>query len=311
MWKLVSTFVLLLGQAVAAQPDLARHEFTEVHMGMPVRVVLHAGSDSVARAAARAAFRRIAELDNTFSDYRPQSEVRRMEARSGEWVAVSADLFHLIGRAVEVARLTDGAFDPTVAPIVALWREARRTSVLPRQAQLDSARARVGWRRIALDTAGRAVKLDRGMRLDFGGIAKGYILDQARAALKAGGVDAMLIEAGGDIVVGAAPPGAHGWKIEAPGASAAFAAQLQAVTHAAVSTSGPTVQFVEIDGIRYSHVVDPRTGMALTNGVLIYVRAKDPTLADAIATALTVTGTFDLVRRFPSVVADVVAVPPE
>lgn len=303
--------MLLLGQAVAAQPDLARHEFTEVHMGMPVRVVLHSGSDSVARAAARAAFRRIAELDNTFSDYRPQSEVRRMEARSGEWVAVSEDLFHLLNRSIEVARLTGGAFDPTVAPVVALWRESRKTKRFPGKAPLDSARALVGWHRIALDTAQRLVRLDRGMRLDFGGIAKGYILDQARAALKAGGVDAMLIEAGGDIVVGAAPPGAHGWKIEAPGASAAFTARLQAVTHAAVSTSGPTVQFVEIDGIRYSHVVDPRTGMALTNGVLIYVRAKDPTLADAIATALTVTGTFDLIRLFHSVVADVVAVPPE
>ena len=267
---------------------LRRHEFTEMHMGMPVRMVLHAGDDSLARAAARAAFDRVAALDNIFSDYRPQSEVRRLESRPGEWVPISADLFALLSRSLEIARLSEGAFDPTAAPVIAVWREARGTKTLPSPARVDSARRVVGWRRVRLDTIRRAIRLDSGMRLDFGGIAKGYILDQARMALKAAGIDRTLIEAGGDIVVGAAPPGERGWRIDAPDASAAFARRLSLITDAAVSTSGPTVQFVEIEGVRYSHVVDPRTGMALTNDVTVRVISPDAALADAVSTALSI-----------------------
>ena len=278
-----------------------------MHMGMPVRIVLHASDDSQARAAARAAFNRVAELDNTFSDYRSQSEVRRMEARAGQWVPVSAELFELTNRALQIARLTEGAFDPTVAPLVGLWREARRTRTLPSPARIDSARRHVGWQRVRLDTVRQSIRLDSGMRLDFGGVAKGYILDQARLVLKQAGVDCVLIEAGGDIVVGAPPPGERGWRIDAPGASPDFAALLASVANVAVSTSGPTVQFVEIEGVRYSHVVDPRTGMALTNGVLVRVIGSDATLVDALSTALSVVGRGDLARRFGGVRVEIVS----
>ena len=279
---------LIGGQALAAQPELRRHEFTEVDMGMPVRMVLHAGNDSVARVAARAAFRRVAELDDTFSDYRPQSDVRRLDARSGEWVIVSAELFELLGRSVAIARLTGGAFDPTVAPVVALWREARRSKILPRASQVDSARALVGWQKIALDSSRRAVRLAPGVRLDFGGIAKGYVLDQARSVLRTFGIESVLIEAGGDIVVGSAPPGKPGWRIDVTGASEQFTRMASSLVNAALSTSGPTMQFVEIEGVRYSHVVDPRSAMALTNGLLVRVIGRDAALVDAISTALSV-----------------------
>lgn len=277
-----------------------------MHVGMPVRIVLHADTDSLARAAARAAFARIAELDNTFSDYRSQSEVRRMEARAGEWVPVSADLFEVLGRSLAVAQLSEGAFDPTVAPVVALWREARKTKTLPSHARLDSARALVGWRRVRLDSVKRAVRLEPGMRLDFGGIAKGYIINEARASLRRAGVSSMLIEAGGDIVVGSPPPGESGWRIDARNASSKFKERLLSVTDAAVSTSGPTVQFTEIDGKRYSHVVDPRTGLALTSSAVIHVLAKDPALADAVATALSVLGVGERENFLARLPADVV-----
>jgi thiamine biosynthesis lipoprotein len=278
---LVSPFVFLVcAQAVEAQA-LRRHEFTEMHMGMPVRMVLHAGNDSLARAAARAAFDRVATLDNTFSDYRPQSEVRRLESRSGEWVAVSAELFEVTARALEIARLSEGAFDPTVAPVVALWREARRTKILPSAARIDSARRFVGWRRVRLDTTRRAMRLDSGMRLDFGGIAKGYIIGEARRVLAEAGITSSLVEAGGDIVVGDPPPDAPAWRID-------LGDSLTTVVNAAVSSSGPTNQFVEIGGRRYSHVVDPRTGQALANDVLVHVIANDPTIADAASTAFSI-----------------------
>ncbi len=259
-------------------------------MGMPVRIVLYADTDSAARSAARAAFRRIAQLDDTFSDYRPQSETRRLSARAGEWVTVSPDLFEVLSRSIEIASLSDGAFDPTVAPLVVLWREARRTGIHPSRSQIDSARARVGWRRIALDTARRAAHLQPGTSLDFGGIAKGYVIGQARAVLASRGITSVMIEAGGDIVFGDRGPESAGWRLEGRGISETTGGPFVTLDNLAVSTSGPTAQFVVIDGTRYSHVIDPRTGMALTNDVIVRVFGPDPTITDALATAVSVLG---------------------
>ena len=278
-------------------------------MGVATRLVLYARDDATARAAARAAFARIAALEDKMSDWRPESESRRLERRAGAWVPVSRELFAVLARAVEVARASDGAFDPTVGPLVAVWREARRTRRLPAPATLDSARARVGWRKLALDPARRRVRLDApGMRLDLGGVAKGWILDDALGVLRARGVTRALLEAGGDIVVGDAPPGRAGWEIDTPGASAEVARRAGALVRGAVATSGPAAQLVEIDGVRYSHVVDPRTGVPLTSARQATVVARAGATADALATALTVLDPRAgeaLLARFPGVIASV------
>src|SRR5256886_5161221 len=141
------------------------------------------------------------------SAYRPQSEVRRLAEQPGIAVPVSEPLFAVVARALELARQSDGAFDPTVGPFVALWRRARRTGRLPSRAELDSAARRVGWRKVRADSAARSIRLDTaGMQLDLGGIAKGYILDQALLVLGRHGVTRALIQAGGDIVAGDPPP---------------------------------------------------------------------------------------------------------
>jgi thiamine biosynthesis lipoprotein len=128
------------------------------------------------------------------------------------------------------------------------------------------------------------------MRLDLGGIAKGYILQEALATLRLAGVTRALVESGGDIVVGDAPPGRDGWTIHVSGADPDFRAAASRLTNSALSTSGATMQFVEIDGVRYSHVIDPRTGLGVTNAVTAHVIARDAATADALATALTVVG---------------------
>ena len=292
------------------QPALVRREFAELHMGVSARVVLYAPDDTTARAAARAAFARMAALEDVMSDYRPASELRRLERHpAGAWVPVSAELYAVLARALEVARASGGAFDPTVGPLVALWREARRGRRLPDRAALDSARALVGWERLSLDSARRAVRLGRaGMRLDLGGIAKGYILQAALDALRERGVTRALLEAGGDIVAGDAPPGQPGWRVSAPSAHGAVAERAARLANAAIATSGPAEQFVELAGVRYSHVVDPRTGLGLTNGATATVVAPDGATADALATALTALDAGRrgaLLARFPAVMASV------
>ena len=316
---LLSAFIcvdllLALTWGSAASVEVGREaapsfEFTQVHMGMPVRLVLHAAGPEAARLAAGAAFDRIAELDRMMSDYREDSELRRLDARPQEWIPASEELFAVLARAVEIAEATHGAFNPSVAPLVALWREARKSGRLPERSRLEAARALVGWRHVQLDPSRRAVRLAKpGMRLDLGGIAKGYILAQGLRTLRARGVASALLEAGGDIVVGDAPPGRAGWRIDAPSASAQFSERAARLSNAALATSGPTAQFVEIEGVSYSHVIDPRTGLGVTNHVVARVIAEDAATADALATALTVLGSDGataISKRFPGVVLDI------
>ena len=300
--------VAALGASVWAQ-SIPRFEYSQVHMGLSVRVVLYAPDEEAAREAASAAFARVAALDRAMSDYRPDSEISEVARRAPAPVSVSPDVFRVVVRAIEVARETDGAFDPTAAPLVALWRDARATGRLPARAAIDAARALTGWRGVELDHARQTIRLSTpGMRLDLGGVAKGYILQAALDALHGVGIRAALLEAGGDIVAGDAPPGAAGWRIETSevvlpvGTQNDLRGRFRVVANTALATSGPSAQFVEIDGVRYSHVVDPRTGWALTSGVTAHVTASDAALADALATAATVAGPSGLERlrqRFP------------
>lgn len=294
--------------ALACTESPYRLEYTAVHMGTPVRIVVYGPDSSRARDAVQAAFARIADLDNIMSDYRPRSEVRLLTEQAGVWVAVSEDLFAVLARALEVAAVTDGAFDPTVGPLVALWRESRETGRLPDESALLVARSRVGWRLLSVDSSRRAVRLAvDSMKIDLGGIAKGYILQDALEVLRAKGHGIALIEAGGDVVAGDAPPGAAGWSIDVNGAGGELEARASHLTRAAIATSGNSEQFVEVGGVQYSHVVDPRTGLGLTHQVQVSVIANDGATADAVATAAGVLGPSNqgrLIELFPSVLIE-------
>jgi thiamine biosynthesis lipoprotein len=279
--------VLSLAGSIPSSAD--RFEYTQIHMGLPVRIVLHAADELAAQRAAGAAFERIAALDRSMSDRRPDSDVRRLAEHAGTPVPVCPDVMTVVARAIEIARTTGGAFDPTVGPLVSLWREARRSGRLPAPTVLARARSHVGWQQIELDPAASTIRLRHpGMALDLGGIAKGYILQEALRTLRLHGVTQALIESGGDIVVGDAPPGSAGWAVWTTGAGAQFAERASRLTNAALASSGPSTQFAEIEGKRYSHIIDPRTGLGVTSRRVARVIADDAATADALATALTV-----------------------
>lgn len=290
---LLLPFVLFASLRLA-DPPLKRFTFSEPHMGTVFRIVLYAGDESAAEKAAKAAFARIAELDGIMSDYRPASELMQLcKKAGGDPVKVSADLFAILARAQEVARKTDGAFDVTVGPIIRLWRKARRTRQLPSAADIKKALERVGYEKIRRDSTKKTVQLlVMGMLLDLGGIAKGYAADAALEVLRRHGIRRALVAAGGDIRVGSPPPGAKGWKVGIGPLKnpAAPPSQFLLLSDAAVSTSGDAEQYVELDGQRYSHIVDPRTGMAQQGRRSATVIAADGTTADAYATALCVLG---------------------
>lgn len=284
---------LLLGGPAAAQHGaLDRHVYRQIHMGMEVRIVLYAPSDATVQRAAEAAFQRIATLDSMLSSYRRSSELNRLNARSGgSPVPVSDPLFTVLKRAQRLARQSNGAFDVTVGPYIARWRRARETGRLPTDAALQTLDARTGWRKIDLSARAQTARLRAdSMQLNLGGLAKGYILDEALATLTDEGITRALVEAGGDVVMSGPPPDTDGWRIQIPGANPDGTARTVRLTHAAVSTSGDTEQFVEIGGTRYSHVIDPRTGLGLTHRLLVTIIANDGMTADGLATTVGILG---------------------
>jgi len=288
----ISWWMLATTLCHADTTPLTRYSYTEYHMGVDVRLVVYAPDKPTAERACTAAFERFAALDTIMSDYRPDSELMRLCAKAGgPPVPVSKDLFTVLQRAQEVAKKSDGAFDVTCGPLIALWRQARKTHVLPSPEAITAARALVGWRKVTLDSRQRTVRLRvPGMKLDLGGIGKGYADDCAQETLRKNGITRALVEAGGDIVVTDPPPGETGWKIEVANAEKTTQAPVLLFANRAVSTSGDTEQFVEIGGKRYSHIVDPRTGQALTDRIQVTITAPNGLTSDSLSKVVSVLG---------------------
>lgn len=258
---------------------LQRFEFRKVVMAIEARLVLYAPDDATAQAAARAAYAELERLDGVFSDYRDDSELMRLcaAASGGAAVAISTDMDWVLGMGRTVFRESGGAFDPTVGSLTSLWRPALRSGVLPAAERIAEARSLCGWDQ-SLQVAfrhhegrgpegwvpGAVSFLKPGVRLDVGGVAKGYAIGMAFDTVRALGLRSLLVEMGGDLVVGDRPPGEDGWRIDVP--SVDGGSRELVLENAALATSGDASQGVEIDGVRYSHVIDPRSGWPLTHG---------------------------------------------
>jgi len=291
----------VMGRAAWGAGVEQRLEFSRPQMGVPFRIVVYAADEAAAQRAVGAAYERVAALNAIFSDYDPDSEASRLchETPPGVAVPVSWELGRLIGISQDLARRTGGAFDVTVGPLVNLWRRARRHRELPPEELLQEARLRVGWRKLGWDRRRGTVTFGvDGMRLDFGGIAKGYAADEALRVLAEAGFPRALVAAAGDVTAGAAPPGEAGWKVDIGLSDVAGAPAPRTVwlRHAAAATSGDVFQRLEVGGRRYSHILDPRTGIGLTDHSLVTVLARDGTTADSLATAASVLGPREGIR---------------
>lgn len=282
---------LLLAMAGAENP-LQRYQFTQPKMGTTCQMVLYASSDQQARVASQKAFARIDSLNRIMSDYDPESELRQICAGAGgPGKAVSPELYFVLQKALNVSSLSNGAFDVSVGPVVKLWRRARKNILLPDPDELAQALKLVDYRNIVLGEGTVKLKVP-GMMLDLGGIAKGYAADEALKVLKDQGVSRALVAMGGDVALGDAPPGQKGWLVGlAPVLEEGNAANRHMVlANKAVSTSGDTEQYVEIGGKRYSHLVDPRTGVGLTRRISVSVVANHGIDSDALTKVVSVLG---------------------
>lgn len=263
-------------------------------MGTLVRVTVFTPDAQAAREAFRAAFDRIRTLDNILSDYRPESEltlITRTAVRRA--IPVGEDLFAVLLASQDLAEATAGAFDITQGPIIRLWREARKSGRMPDPDALLEAAGRSGFRKLHLDATQRTVTFDvEGMALDAGAIGKGYAASEAIEVLDRLGVRSALVAVSGDLAFSESPPGQRGWKIAVHTAdpSVVGVPRVLELTNAAVSTSGSREQYVDIGGRRYSHVIDPASGMGLVDDITVTVVARHGIHADGLDTAISVLG---------------------
>ncbi len=256
-------------------------------MGTDVRIVLYATDSLVATEAAESAFDRIMELNNLLSDYLVESELNRLSSTNNRLVSVSEDLWNVLSTAQKISRLSEGAFDVTVGPLTLLWRRAMRRNVLPDSVDLQEAMAVVGFEFLQLNDDDKTTSLEKkNMRLDLGGIAKGYVADQAFRVLVRGGFPNSAVDVGGDIALGEAPPNTDGWHIEV--FEGKTDTEILLLTNCGIAVSGDTYQYLEHKGVRYSHIVNPETGYGVTHERKVAVIAPSAMLADAWASAYSV-----------------------
>jgi thiamine biosynthesis lipoprotein len=298
----IATFIPYYNiKAESLQPP-ERLEYKKIQMAVPVRLVFYADTSTEegkkrADAAAQRVFDNIERLKMVFSDYESDSELRKacVAAQDGSEVPISDDLWTVLVAAKKYHRLSNGAFDPTVANAVRLWRRAVREEKSPKRDKLEEARALTDFNLVVLNEKTHTMRfLKKGVRLDLGGIAKGYIIDKSLELLKELGYPAALVDIGGDVAVGDAPPCSDdstapaGWKIGILDQTGEKVKEFKYLTNCVIATSGANARFVVIDSIRYSHIIDPKTGIGLTNSVVTTVIAPTAMDADAWASARSV-----------------------
>jgi thiamine biosynthesis lipoprotein len=270
-----------------------RFQFTATKMGSPFTLVFYADDSTRATRVATAAFAVVDSLNQVFSDYLSDSELNQLSrsASSGDTFPVSGQLYTVLRLSQKASKQSKGAFDITIGPLSHLWRKARREKTFPAADSIQKALEKTGYRKLAIDTETKRVTLSEpGMQLDLGGIAKGYVAQQVIDFLKAAGVQSALADAGGDIACSNPPPGKSGWTvgINVPGSGDEILPETITISNGAVATSGDLYQYMEHNGKRYSHIIDPRTGYGVPFQRNITVIARDGATADWLATACSI-----------------------
>lgn len=302
------TLWVLLASLLSAQNG-KKYVFSAPKMGTTFRLVIYAGDSSRAAIAADLAFQRVDELNQIMSDYELDSEINRLAARAKEnphlYYPVSADLWTVLEKAQKLSRRSRGAFDVTVGPLSRLWRRAFRRREFPERPAIEEAAELVNYRCLKMRKKDRAVRLKRpGMRIDLGGIAKGYAVDAAYEVIRKHGFPRALVDGGGDIYAGEPPPGEPGWKVVRKILENGEPRnEITYLRNQAIATSGDSYRYLEWNGQRYSHLIHPKTGLGATDRRQVTVQAPTCTTADALASTLSVIRlekTFRLARRYDS-----------
>ena len=323
----ITVFVVCLMVAIYFSADTNKQvELDSGHrlvMGTFARIVVIAEDSNTAKKCIETALAEIHKVDDLMSDYKSDSEISRVNKNDAKTaVHLSQSTYEVLQRSIEFSKLTRGAFDITVGPLVDLFHSAEKKQVAPTKEQIAQAKSKVGFEKLKLDEQNRTVRFAvDGMRLDLGGIAKGYAVDKAVEAMQTGGAIGGMVDLGGDIRCFGTPlKGKKHWIIglQNPNSDKDIAGRdvmlkLQ-LANGAVATSGDYQQFVLIEGKRYSHIINRKTGTSTEGLSSVTIIANNATDADALATAVTVMGTekgIALIEKLPGTEAILITSQPK
>jgi FAD:protein FMN transferase len=252
-------------------------------------------SEAATRAAIDKAIAEMRRLEAVLSEWKPESEVGQVNARAGEWVNVGPEAAAVIERGLWAGKLSSGSFDITFQALSKVWKFGSAQEdkpEVPSRAVVEKLRKLVDYRRVELDQAGGRVRIGAGQQLGLGGIAKGYIVDQAAKVLRDAGVKGFLAQAGGDLYGAGRKPDGSPWVsgVRDPrGPEGDFFAVLELTDHA-FSTAGDYARAYVVGGKRYHHIIDPKTGYPATACRSVTIWAPDATTADGVDDAVFILG---------------------
>lgn len=293
-------------------------------MGTFARIVAVAMDREKADKCIEAGFEQLEMVDNSMSDYKPESELGRINREAFEKeVEVSDAVFEVLKKSISYSKKSGGAFDVTVGPLVDLFREAKETGIKPTQEQISEVKKKVGFEKLKLDKEKRTIRfLVDGMRIDLGGIAKGYAIDNAINAMQKGGAIGGMVDVGGDIrCFGAPPNGRETWliglqdpSIESEDLSLDKYLLVLKLNDRAIATSGDYRRFVMVGAEKYSHIIRPAAGESAKELSSVTVISESGIDADAMATAVSVLGAekgLKLIEKEPKAEAILITAGPE
>ena len=287
-----------LGAEATAQRRTPGYEtaYRETHaaMGTIFTLYIYSANERQADALAQEAFDEVDRVEQLLSNYRPSSELSRINANAAAGpVVTDPETFEFLRTSLEWSARTDGAFDITVGRLMKAWGFFRAQGHVPDAAELAQTGKEIGWRKVQLNTRSRTVRFTApGLELDPGGIGKGYVVDRMVARLRAQHVSAALISAGSSTIYGiGAPPGSNGWKVQVPDPNDKLR-PLSTVTlrDTSLSTSGCTQKYFILGAHRYCHIMDPHTLRPVEGMRQTTVIDPSATDSDALSASLFVLG---------------------
>jgi FAD:protein FMN transferase len=300
--------------------DSGMHEV----MGTFARVVAVATDSNTAKRSIEAAFAEIEKVEKLMNYHKSDSEISELNRDGfGRAVKVSKSTYEVLEKSIKFSKLSGGAFDVTVGPLVDLWHSVEEANSTPTDAELQQARSKVGYDKLILDANEMSVRFAvEGMKVDLGGIAKGYALDKAAEAMQKGGAVGGMVDIGGEVrCFGSSPADQNIWRIGLQDPAVAKDVMntskpllILRLTDTAVATSGNYHRFVTIGGKRYSHIVDPESGHSSESLASVTIICPSAIDADALSTAVTVMGKekgLALIEQMPGVEAILITPAPE
>jgi thiamine biosynthesis lipoprotein len=283
MKKYLVTFLLVLSITSFGQVIIKRKL---VMLTSPFEMTVVAKDTIEGNKFIDAAITEVSRIENLVSDWKPETQISDVNRNAGiKPIKVDEEVFQLIKRAIKVSQLTDGAFDISYAAMDKIWKFDGSMTAMPSPESIKKSVEKVGYEKIILDNANKTVFLrDVGMKLGLGGIAQGYIADQIRELLKTMGCTSGIANVSGDIAAWGKQPSGKPWTIAIvnPMNKTKIFATFPMVD-SSVETSGTYEKYVVFNGIRYSHIINPKTGYPAQGIVSVTVFAKQTEMADVLA----------------------------